>query len=97
MRRATIIRSAVSVGCVAIVALSLTSCRDYIERKDTINFGGGNAVAANKAAQTIDPWPRKAFKKSQVTNGERMRKAAKKYEAGPPKTQKPISVFVTKK
>ncbi len=96
MRPIRFMQKSLVAGCLFSLAVGLAGCRDYFERKDTINFAGGNAVAANKAAQTIDPWPREAFKKSQTTNGERMRKAAKKYEAGPPKKEKPISVFVTK-
>ncbi|MEM8973251.1 MAG: hypothetical protein AAGD43_14420 [Pseudomonadota bacterium] len=96
MRLTAILRRGLLAGSVAVLALSLAGCRDYFARKDTLNYGGGNAVAENKVAQTIDPWPPRAFKKSQVTNGERMREAAKRYEDGPPKKQKPVSVFVTK-
>ena len=93
---APVLRGLVMAGCLGLVVFVLTGCRDYFARKDTVNFGGGNAVAENKVAQTIHPWPRESFKKSQVTNGERMRRAAKKYEDGPPKKQRPVSVLVTK-
>lgn len=96
MRLTTNLHRGLCAGCLVSIAVLLSGCRDYFARQDTLQFGGGNAVAENKVAQTIDPWPREAFKKSQVTNGERMHKAAKKYEEGPPKKEKPISVFVTK-
>ncbi len=96
MRLTAILRRGLLAGGMTALALSLAGCRDYLDRKDTLTYSAGNAVAENKAAQTIDPWPPRAFKKSQVTNGERMREAAKRYEDGPPKKQKPVSVFVTK-
>ena len=64
------------------VLLSLaaaTGCRDYLDRKDTVNLGGGNAVAENKVAQTIDPWPPGAFKKHQGTNAQRAATAMDRY------------------
>lgn len=96
VRQARALRSMLLIGCIGLLAFVLTGCRDYFARKDTVNFGGGNAVAENKVAQTIHPWPRESFKKTQVTNGERMRRAAKKYEDGPPKKDRPVSVLVTK-
>ena len=92
----TVLRKILTVSCIGLTAFMMTGCRDYFARKDTVNFGGGNAVAENKVAQTINPWPRESFKKTQVTNGERLRRAAKKYEDGPPKKERPVSVLVTK-
>ncbi len=63
-----------------LVALATTTgCRDYLDRKDTVYLGGGNAVAENKVAQTIDPWPPGSFKKHQSTNGQRAAKAIERY------------------
>ncbi|MGL4635701.1 MAG: hypothetical protein ACRCWF_06960 [Beijerinckiaceae bacterium] len=42
---------------VAGMAVSLTACDKYMDRRDTVTFGSGDAVAFNKAAQIIDPWP----------------------------------------
>ncbi len=42
------------------VALSLAACDKYMDRRDTVTFGSGDAVAFNKAAQIIDPWPQSA-------------------------------------
>ena len=39
----------------------LAACdNNYIERKDTLTFGAGDAVATNNAAQIADPWPRRS-------------------------------------
>ena len=73
----------VTVGIIVIGLL--TGCRDYFDRKDTISLGVGNAVAENKAVQTIDPWPPGVFKKHQTTDGKRLEKAIERYwENKPP-------------
>jgi hypothetical protein len=44
----------------AVVLLSATGfagCDKYLDRREQITFGSGDAVAFNKAAQIIDPWP----------------------------------------
>lgn len=62
----------------ALAAVNLTGCTqaEYI---DTINLDAGNAIAVNKAVQTIDPWPRHAFKKHQRTNGTRVANGYETY------------------
>jgi hypothetical protein len=40
------------MGC----ALAASACDHYLDRRDTVTFGAGDAVAANKAMQIIDPW-----------------------------------------
>lgn len=63
-----------------LLPLALLGCRDYLDRKDSINLGAGNAVAENKIAQTIDPWPPGAFKKHHTTDAKRTDTAIKRYE-----------------
>ena len=62
------------------LSISLSGCRDYLDRTDAISLDAGNAVAENKAAHIIDPWPPGAFKKHQTTSGERLLKAHEQYE-----------------
>ena len=69
---------AFSIGL--MLPLALLGCRDYLERKDTMNLSAGNAVAENKIVQTIDPWPPEAFKKRHKTDGKRLDTAIKRYE-----------------
>jgi hypothetical protein len=52
----------------AAAALGLAACDKYVDRRDQITFGSGDAVAYNKAAQIIDPWPQSA---RSVTHGMR--------------------------
>ena len=69
----------VAIAALLVALASTSGCRDYLDRKDTVYLGGGNAVAANKVAQTIDPWPPGSFKKHHSTNGQRAAKAMERY------------------
>ncbi len=82
-------RSVVIVAVVALVgAPALSGCRQYRDRIDTINLAGGEAVAANKAIHTIDPWPPEAFAKRHNTSAKRLVVGARHYDEGPPKKAK---------
>ena len=59
---------------------ALGGCSDiYYDRRETIAFGAGDAVAANKVAQTIDPWPAAAANRRIEGHGERMQRAIERY------------------
>jgi hypothetical protein len=55
----------VAIGLIGAIGLSNACCAQifdnpfsqYVERGVTITPGAGNAVDANNAIQTIDPWP----------------------------------------
>ena len=57
----------------AVLALAATTllgaCTDmYLDRRDTVSFGAGDAVAANKVTHMVDPWPvRSAIATSRMT------------------------------
>jgi hypothetical protein len=40
-----------------LLALAVAGCNAYLERRETIASYAGDAVAANRAVHTIDPWP----------------------------------------
>lgn len=40
-----------------LVAGALSGCADYLNRRDSVTLGAGNAAEANTAIQTIYPWP----------------------------------------
>ena len=68
----------------AILALAATTllgaCTDmYLDRRDTVTFGAGDAVAANKVTQMVDPWPVYAGNRNLAFDGERMQAAAERY------------------
>lgn len=66
-------------------ALSLVTacgaCADNLARRDTIAYSAGNAIAANRAIQTIDPYPRRAFLRGQQTDGVKAQQAVRRYLA----------------
>jgi hypothetical protein len=69
---------------IVIAALAATTmlgaCTDmYLDRRETVSFEAGNANAANKAIQTIDPWPVYAARQEIAYNGERAAAAAERY------------------
>jgi hypothetical protein len=59
----------------------------YIQRKDTVTLGAGDAKAVNAATHVIDPWPRYVGNRRIPMNGARAARAVKCYEKGGPKTQ----------
>jgi hypothetical protein len=61
----------------------LGGCSDiYYDRRETVLFGADNAVAANAAVQTIDPWPRASADRHASANGERVAAAIARYRTG---------------
>ena len=61
-------------------ATALGGCTDmYLDRRDTVSFAAGDAVAANKVTHMIDPWPPYAGNRNIAFDGERMQMAAERY------------------
>jgi hypothetical protein len=76
------------------LALVLTACDKYMDRRHTVTFGSGDAVAFNKAAQIIDPWPQSARTIEHGISGEQaeaamenMRRRSRGEGAGAPVSQ----------
>lgn len=68
----------------AILALAATTllgaCTDlYLDRRDTVSFAAGDAVAVNKVVHMVDPWPVRAGDRNIPHDGERMAAAAERY------------------
>ena len=65
----------------ALAATTLTgACTDmYLDRRDTVSFAAGDAVAVNKVTHMIDPWPLYAGNRNIAFDGERMQAAAERY------------------
>ena len=57
----------------AVLLTSLAGCADYANHRDTVTLAAGDAVAANAAIQTIDPWPRGAERTVILADGRRIR------------------------
>jgi hypothetical protein len=64
-------------------ALGLSACSNqYFERKDSVTFSAGDAVAWNNAQMIVDPTPRRAFDTRIVTPGETAARGGNDYAKG---------------
>jgi hypothetical protein len=85
----------------AILALAaatvLGGCTDmYLDRRDTVSFAAGDAVAANKVVHMVDPWPARAGDRNIAFDGERMTMAAERYRTDKVKEARGISTSSVK-
>lgn len=48
---------------------SLSACADYLNRRDSVSFGAGNASEGNTAMHTINPFPPAASNTTIVVDG----------------------------
>ena len=85
MSRPKIERASRAVAVVAALGALLAGCAadsdSYLDRRQAISLGSGDAIAANMAEQTPDPWPRDSYNNNLTFNGERMQRAVQCYRA----------------
>lgn len=81
-------RSAASAHLLASVAAAMTlgavlaGCSDlYYDRRDTIALSAGDAIAANAAEHTVDPWPPHSGDTNIPSSGQKMATAIERYRA----------------
>lgn len=70
------------------VLTALSGCSEYLDRRDTISLGAGNAIATDQVTQMVDPWPRDSADRNIAFNGARMESAVERYRTNrviPPK------------
>lgn len=60
----------------------LTGCADYLNHRDSVTFGLGNAVEANKGIHTVDPFPPEAWRTHIDSDGKVIYRAVKDYQSG---------------
>jgi hypothetical protein len=77
-------RSGISkIAAVAAFGTAVAGCSDmYFDRRDTVSLGAGDAIAANKVTQMVDPWPRWSTNNNIAFNGQRMQAAQDRYNRG---------------
>jgi hypothetical protein len=80
-------RSRIEFGKVVIAAVFLgtllAGCSDiYSDRRETISPIAGDALAANRVAQMIDPWSKASANNNIVYSGEKMQTAYERYRTG---------------
>jgi len=64
------------------VASPVSGCADYLNHRDSITFGLGNAAEANKGIHTQDPFPRVAQNTHITTDGKVVSRVIRGYQGG---------------
>jgi hypothetical protein len=76
-------RLAIRLIALATLGGMVAGCSDlYFDRRESISLASGDAIAANKAAQMVDPWPASSVKRDVAYNGEKMQGAVERYRQG---------------
>ena len=76
------IRNLLGAALAGASLIALAGCADPLARRETIAFSSGNAVAANRAIQTIDPWPRQSYARGQEWHGDKAAITIRRYRTG---------------
>lgn len=77
------VRSALVIvlGILSGVGVACAWDHQYTDRMDSITKSAGNAVAHNKAVQTVDPWPRYVGNNRISIDSQRIAIGHQKYRA----------------
>ncbi len=67
--------------CLTLV-LGLGACADYLDRRDTVTLGAGDAQAWNRTIQAADPWPRYVMDTHIPGDGRRTAGVIQRYSTG---------------
>lgn len=82
MRRSDFLTRMALLAALGMAAL-MGGCADmYLDRRETVSFGAGDAPAHNALVQMVDPWPRAAGNRDLTYDGDRMQAAAERYRTG---------------
>lgn len=66
-----------------LLSAMLGGCSEYYsDRRDTVSLVSGEAMAANRVTQMIDPWPRASGQREIAYNGEKAAAASERYRTG---------------
>jgi hypothetical protein len=84
------IRVARAAAAALLVSAVLAGCSEhfpvpgeaYLDRRETIAPLAGDALAANRVAQTVDPWSPASANRNIAYSGERMQAASERYRTG---------------
>lgn len=76
---------------VLTIPLLTVGCADIFGRQETIGFAAGDAVAANKVQQVIDPWDERASWTEIDQDGNRAAAAVDTYRSGESATSETVS------
>src|SRR4051794_25647660 len=86
-------RFELTISLVALGAM-LSGCSEYyFDRRDTISLHSGEAMAANRVTQMIDPWSAASGNREIAYNGEKAARASERYRTG--RVIKPVSAMTS--
>jgi hypothetical protein len=72
-----------TIAAVVVLGATVAGCSDmYFDRRDMVSLGAGDAIATNKIAQMVDPWPRYSGRTHIAYNGQRTQLALDRYNRG---------------
>ena len=72
-----------AVVAATLLGTVLAGCSNvYTDRRETISPLTGDAVAANRVTQMIDPWSKASANNNIVYSGEKMQSASERYRMG---------------
>lgn len=66
----------------ALSAISLGGCVDYLERRDTVTLAAGEAQAWNRTVHVNDPWPPYVMNTQITGDGQRTAGVIRRYSTG---------------
>lgn len=81
-KSAKIALASVLVGAVLAGCSEHLSENVYVDRRETISPLAGDAMASNRASQTIDPWSPASARRDVAYSGEKMQTASERYRTG---------------
>src|ERR1700744_1831599 len=82
IKRARLVAALVTVSSFGGFLAACSDPGQYFDRRETVALTGGDSVAANDAAQMVDPWPPQSGNKNIAFNGEKMQAAVQRYRTG---------------
>ena len=72
-----------TIAAAVLLGAMLSGCSEYyFDRRDTISLHSGEAMAANRVTQMIDPWPAASAQRNIAYNGEKAATASERYRTG---------------
>lgn len=72
-----------TLAIVILATTTLGACSDlYFDRRQSVSLAAGDAVASNKVAQMVDPWPASSVRRDIAYNGEKMQTSVERYRNG---------------
>lgn len=67
------------IALVSAVAALLSGCVDYMDNRDSITLGAGNAPEGNIALHTVKPFPKSAYNTNIEMQGAKVQQAYGRY------------------